>query len=62
MEWVVNVSAYELLVGKTAFFAREVIVAVLWDSGDLDGEPKVIICMVNFYEKGDKFLEIVVIR
>ncbi|SHI54006.1 valyl-tRNA synthetase [Tessaracoccus bendigoensis DSM 12906] len=61
-EWVVNASAYEPLAGKTAFSAREATVAALRDSGDLDGEPKATTRMANFYEKGDKPLEIVATR
>lgn len=61
-EWVVNTEAYEPLAGKTAFSAREATVAALRDSGDLDGEPKATTRMANFYEKGDKPLEIVATR
>src|SRR3954463_3309930 len=52
-------AAYEDLKGKTAFSAREAVVAKLRESGDLDGEPKATQRMTNFYEKGDKPLEIV---
>lgn len=55
-------SAYEDLKGKTAFSAREAVVAKLRESGDLDGEPKPTQRMTNFYEKGDKPLEIVATR
>jgi valyl-tRNA synthetase len=55
-------AAYEDLKGKTSFSAREVIVAKLRESGDLDGEPKPTQRMTNFYEKGDKPLEIVATR
>ncbi|CAL8977458.1 Valine--tRNA ligase [Tessaracoccus sp. O5.2] len=61
-EWIVNAGAYEPLAGKTAFSAREATVAMLRDSGDLDGEPKPTTRMTNFYEKGDKPLEIVATR
>jgi len=54
--------AYEDLKGKTAFSAREAIVAKLRESGDLDGEPTPTQRMTNFYEKGDKPLEIVATR
>ncbi len=47
------------LAGKTAFSARAAIVAALRDSGDLDGDPTPTTRMVNFFEKGDKPLEIV---
>ncbi|MCW2807633.1 MAG: valS [Marmoricola sp.] len=55
-------AAYEELKGKTAFGAREAMVALLRESGDLDGEPTPTQRMANFYEKGDKPLEIVATR
>ena len=55
-------TAYAELAGKTTFSAREAIVALLRESGDLDGEPKATQRMANFYEKGDKPLEIVATR
>ncbi len=55
-------SAYERLSGKTVFSAREAMVTMLRDSGDLDGEPTPTQRMANFYEKGDKPLEIVATR
>ena len=55
-------SAYEELKGKTAFSAREAVVAKLRETGDLDGEPKPTQRMTNFYERGDKPLEIVATR
>src|SRR3546814_14234879 len=55
-------AAYDDLAGKTAFSAREALVAKLRESGDLDGEPKPTQRMTNFYEKGDKPLEIVATR
>ncbi|MEI2712446.1 MAG: valine--tRNA ligase [Nocardioides sp.] len=54
--------AYAELAGKTTFSAREAMVAMLRESGDLDGEPKPTQRMTNFYEKGDKPLEIVSTR
>ena len=53
---------YQQLAGKTAFSAREAMVALLRDSGDLDGEPAPTQRMANFYEKGEKPLEIVATR
>ena len=50
------------LKGKTVFSAREAMVAKLRESGDLDGEPQPTQRMTNFYEKGDKPLEIVATR
>ena len=55
-------SAYERLAGKTVFSAREEMVAMLRESGDLDGEPTPTTRMANFYERGDKPLEIVATR
>ncbi|QIX26071.1 valine--tRNA ligase [Nocardioides sp. JQ2195] len=55
-------TAYEDLKGKTAFSAREAVVAKLKESGDLEGDPKPTQRMTNFYEKGDKPLEIVATR
>ncbi len=61
-EWVVNAAAYEALAGKTTFSAREATVAMLREAGDLDGEPKPTTRMTNFFEKGDRPLEIVATR
>jgi valyl-tRNA synthetase len=55
-------SAYEQLAGKTVFSAREAMVNLLRESGDLDGEPTPTTRMANFYERGDKPLEIVATR
>ena len=55
-------AAYAELAGKTAFGAREAMVAALRDSGDLEGEPTPTMRMANFYEKGEKPLEIVATR
>jgi valyl-tRNA synthetase len=55
-------SAYEPLAGKTTFSARAAIVDQLRESGDLEGEPVPTQRMANFYEKGDKPLEIVTSR
>ena len=52
----------EQIAGKTVFSAREAVVNALRDSGDLDGEPKATQRKANFFEKGDKPLEIVTSR
>jgi valyl-tRNA synthetase len=52
-------AAYAGLVGATVHTARERVVALLRESGDLDGEPRRTVRPVKFYEKGDKPLEIV---
>jgi valyl-tRNA synthetase len=63
-EWLSGAGAafYAELAGKTVFSARELIVAKLRETGDLDGEPRPTVRMANFYEKGDKPLEIVTTR
>ncbi|WP_026549208.1 valine--tRNA ligase [Arthrobacter sp. Br18] len=64
-EWIKTAEArrnYEALAGKTIFSAKEAAVELLRASGDLDGEPKKITHPVNFYEKGDKPLEVVTSR
>ena len=55
-------AAYAELAGKTSFSAREAMVALLRESGDLVGEPTATKRMTNFYENGDKPLEIVATR
>jgi valyl-tRNA synthetase len=55
-------TAYADLAGKTTFSAREAMVEKLRESGDLEGEPKPTQRMANFFEKGDKPLEIVSTR
>lgn len=55
-------SIFEQTAGKTTFSARKIIVEQLRASGDLDGEPVATKRMTNFYEKGDKPLEIVTSR
>ncbi|MFT4189771.1 MAG: valine--tRNA ligase [Aeromicrobium sp.] len=64
-EWIAGgpgEQVYAELAGKTTFTARELIVRALRDSGDLDGEPEKTERKANFYEKGDKPLEIVSTR
>ena len=63
-EWIApsGHALYTELAGKTTFTARELTVAALRESGDLDGEPKPTQRMANFYERGDKPLEIVSTR
>ena len=55
-------TAYKNLAGLTSAAARERIVEMLRESGDLDGDPRPITHAVKFYEKGDKPLEIVTTR
>ena len=52
----------ESMATKTVHSARVAIVDALRESGDLDGEPKPTQRKANFFEKGDKPLEIVTSR
>ncbi|MCA2220094.1 valine--tRNA ligase [Nonomuraea aurantiaca] len=53
---------YKELAGKTVHSARERVVELLRESGDLDGDPRSTKRMVKFYEKGERPLEIVTTR
>ncbi|MEU1158785.1 class I tRNA ligase family protein, partial [Streptomyces sp. NPDC005918] len=53
---------YARLAGATAHTARERVVELLRESGDLRGEPRAGTHAVKFFEKGDKPLEIVTTR
>jgi valyl-tRNA synthetase len=55
-------TAYARLAGSTAHTAKETVVAMLREAGDLVGEPRPITHPVKFFEKGDKPLEIVTTR
>jgi valyl-tRNA synthetase len=55
-------AAYERLAGATVFTARERIVELLRETGELLGDPRPVTHAVKFYEKGDKPLEIVTTR
>ena len=55
-------AAYARLAGSTAFTAKQTIVEMLRDSGDLVGDIRPIKHPVKFYENGDKPLEIVTTR
>ncbi|MDN5797612.1 MAG: valine--tRNA ligase, partial [Intrasporangium sp.] len=65
-EWIAGGPGEQLyaaqLATRTTFSAREAVVAALRESGDLDGEPVKTQRKANFYEKGDKPLEIVTSR
>ncbi|PKZ38965.1 valine--tRNA ligase [Kocuria rhizophila] len=64
-EWIAEgapAERYAEVAGKTVFSAQKAVVDMLRESGDLDGEPKKIMHPVNFYEKGDKPLEVVTSR
>ncbi|MBA3311289.1 MAG: valine--tRNA ligase, partial [Nocardioidaceae bacterium] len=55
-------TAYAQLERKTTFSARDAMATLLRNSGVLAGEPRPTQRMANFYEKGDKPLEIVATR
>ncbi len=55
-------AVYAEMAGKTTFSAREALVAALRESGDMVGEPAPTMRKTNFFEKGDKPLEIVTSR
>ncbi len=57
-----GIAAYAELAGKTVFSAKQRIVELLRESGELIGEPTPITHPVKFFEKGDKPLEIVSTR
>ena len=61
-EWIVHTEPYEQLAGKTVFSAREATVALLRESGAMTEDPKPTTRKTNFFEKGDKPLEIVATR
>ena len=54
--------AFAAIAGKTVFSAKEGVVELLAAADLLDGEPKKIMHPVNFFEKGDKPLEVVTSR
>jgi valyl-tRNA synthetase len=64
-EWIttdIGREAFAAIAGKTVFSAKEAVVKLLADAELLDGEPKKIMHPVNFFEKGDKPLEVVTSR
>ncbi|MFP5281903.1 MAG: valine--tRNA ligase, partial [Actinomycetes bacterium] len=60
--WIAPDAPWERLAGLTSFSAREAMVTLLRESGDLAGEPTPTLRKANFYENGDKPLEIVSTR
>jgi valyl-tRNA synthetase len=64
-DWIttdIGREAFAAIAGKTVFSAKEAVVELLAAEELLDGEPKKIMHPVNFYEKGDKPLEVVTSR
>ena len=64
-EWITSDrgrATYEAMAGKTTFSAREALVDAMRESGDLLGDPTATMRKANFFEKGDKPLEIVTSR
>lgn len=64
-EWITaaeGVAMYEQMAGKTTFSAREALVSKLAETGEMRGEPTKTLRQTNFFEKGDKPLEIVTSR
>ncbi|MBP1135937.1 valyl-tRNA synthetase [Arthrobacter sp. PvP023] len=64
-EWITTDegrAAFAAIAGKTVFSAKEAVVEQLAAAELLDGEPKKIMHPVNFFEKGDKPLEVVTSR
>ena len=61
-EWISDQAAWDAIAGLTTFSARQAVVEALRASGDLDGEPTPTQRKANFYENGDKPLEIVSTR
>ena len=55
-------STYAELAGKTVFSAKQRIVELLRESGELLGDPRPISHSVKFFEKGDRPLEIISTR
>ncbi|MFB9881582.1 valine--tRNA ligase [Planobispora siamensis] len=53
---------YAELAGKTVHSARERIVELLRESGEMEGDPRPVKRAVKFYEKGERPLEIVTTR
>jgi valyl-tRNA synthetase len=64
-EWITTEEGranFAAIAGKTVFSAKEGVVELLAAADLLDGEPKKIMHPVNFFEKGDKPLEVVTSR
>ena len=64
-EWITDEAGramYAQMAGKTTFSARAALVERLATTGEMRGEPTKTVRQTNFFEKGDKPLEIVTSR
>ncbi|WP_353066367.1 valine--tRNA ligase [Arcanobacterium hippocoleae] len=64
-QWITTpdgIAMYEQLAGKTTFSARKVLVEKLKETGEMIGDEQPTQRKTNFFEKGDKPLEIVTSR
>lgn len=64
-EWIADETGREVygeMAGKTTFTARKILVEKLQETGEMLGEPEPTQRKTNFFEKGDKPLEIVTSR
>ena len=64
-DWITDPAGIKLMDairGKTTFSARQIVVDALKESGELRGEPQKTMRQTNFFEKGDRPLEIVMSR
>ncbi|MGJ9710758.1 valine--tRNA ligase [Actinotignum sp. GS-2025c] len=64
-EWITSETGcamYAEMAGKTTFSARKVLVEKLKETGEMIGDEKPTMRKTNFFEKGDKPLEIVTSR
>lgn len=64
-EWITSDKGREIyatLAGKTTFSARKAMVDALQETGEMIGEPVPTMRETNFYEKGEKPLEIITSR
>ncbi len=64
-DWITDPTGREMyaeMAGKTTFSARKALVEKLQETGEMRGEPQNTNRKANFFEKGDKPLEIVTSR
>ena len=64
-DWITDeegIALFERTLGKTMFSTRKEVIDALTETGQSPGEPVATMRMANFFEKGDKPLEIVTSR